>query len=95
MSDKTIAIIGPLAEALQTRQTKTLASGIDLIMADLRENLAAPERSIDSHHTAMVLLYEMPRDPRTGEAGFDCAGFGHSSLVRHCFRLRGKRFGSG
>ena len=60
-----------LMSDLQGKQVKTLASGIDLIMADLRENLSAPERGIDTHHSAIVFLVEMPRDPRPNEAGFD------------------------
>ncbi len=34
--------IDRLAKALMTRQTKTLAVGIDLIMADLKESMEAP-----------------------------------------------------
>ena len=33
--------IDRLSHALQTRQTKTLAAGIDIIMADLRESMTA------------------------------------------------------
>ncbi|WP_373635609.1 2Fe-2S iron-sulfur cluster-binding protein [Yoonia sp. SS1-5] len=58
-----------LAQDLRTRQTKTLASGIDLIMADLKESMEAPPTGIDAHTHAMVLLYENPRDPDAGEAG--------------------------
>ncbi len=63
--------IARLAEDLRTRQTKTLASGIDLIMADLRESMDAPPSSIESHTHAMVLLYEYPRDPTREEPGSD------------------------
>ena len=38
--------IDRLAQDLRTKQTKTLASGIDLIMADLRESMEAPPRGI-------------------------------------------------
>ena len=41
--------IARLAEDLRTRQTKTLASGIDLIMADLKESMQAPPTTIDCH----------------------------------------------
>lgn len=58
-----------LAEDLKTRQTKTLASGIDMIMADLRESMQAPPSSIDSHTHAIVFLYEYPRDPWQDEPG--------------------------
>ncbi len=61
--------IGRLAEALRTRQTKTLASGIDLIMADLKESMEAPATSIDGHGHAIVYLYEFPRDPVAEEPG--------------------------
>jgi len=61
--------IDRLAHALKTRQTKTLASGIDLIMADLKESMAAPPPSIGSHTHAVVFLYENPRAPRPDEPG--------------------------
>jgi len=61
--------IDRLAHDLKTRQTKTLASGIDMIMADLKESMQAPPSTIDSHTHAIVLLYEMPRDPAAGEPG--------------------------
>jgi reductive dehalogenase len=63
--------IDRLAEDLRTRQTKTLASGIDLIMADLKESMEAPPATIESHTNALVVLCEMPRDPHPGEAGTD------------------------
>ncbi|MEC3862048.1 reductive dehalogenase domain-containing protein [Mesobacterium sp. TK19101] len=63
--------IDRLAEDLRTKQTKTLASGIDLIMADLKESMEAPPSSIDGHSHAIVFLYEFPRDPKPGEPGFD------------------------
>ena len=61
--------VARLAEDLKTRQTKTLASGIDMIMADLKESMEAPASGIDGHTHALVLLYENPRDPDEGEAG--------------------------
>lgn len=60
-----------LAEDLRTGQTKTLASGIDMIMADLRDSLDAPASQIDGHTHAIVFLYEYPRDPEKSEAGVD------------------------
>lgn len=63
--------IGRLAQALKTRQTKTLASGIDMIMADLKESMEAPLRGIDNHKHAIVFLYEHHRDPKPGEPGAD------------------------
>ncbi|MEM1351741.1 MAG: reductive dehalogenase domain-containing protein [Pseudomonadota bacterium] len=61
--------IDQLAEELKTKQVKTLASGIDLIMADLRDSMETPPGTITNHAHALVLLYDMPRDPRSGEPG--------------------------
>jgi reductive dehalogenase len=61
--------IDRLANDLKTRQTKTLASGIDLIMADLKDSMEAPPSTIDGHTHAIVFLYDYPRDPRGGEPG--------------------------
>ena len=61
--------VARLAEQLKTRQTKTLAAGIDQIMADLKESAEAPPTSIDGHTHAVVFLYENPRDPQKDEPG--------------------------
>ncbi len=63
--------IDRLAHDLKTRQTKTLASGIDVIMADLKEAIAAAPSTIEGHTHAMVFLYENPRAPEAGEPGCD------------------------
>ena len=63
--------IDQLANDLRTRQTKTLASGIDMIMADLKESMEAPPTTIDAHTHALVLLYENPRDLLDDEPGVD------------------------
>ncbi len=63
--------IDRLSNDLKTRQTKTLASGIDMIMADLKESMEAPPSTIDGHHTVLVFLYEIPRDPKPSETGTD------------------------
>ncbi|MEM0946950.1 MAG: 4Fe-4S double cluster binding domain-containing protein [Pseudomonadota bacterium] len=63
--------IDRLAEDLRNKQTKTLASGIDIIMAELKESMEAPPTSIARHTHAIVFLYEMPRDPRDDEPGTD------------------------
>jgi len=41
--------VARLAEDLKTRQVKSLASGIDAIMAGLREAMAAPDTDIEGH----------------------------------------------
>ncbi|MEP2714903.1 2Fe-2S iron-sulfur cluster-binding protein [Pseudophaeobacter sp.] len=61
--------IDHLSEDLKTRQTKTLAAGIDHIMADLKEAMQAPPTTIGDHKHAIVFLYDMPRDPRPDEEG--------------------------
>lgn len=58
-----------LANDLKTRQTKTLAAGIDMIMADLKESMEASPTGIEGHTHALVFLYENPRDPEDGEVG--------------------------
>ncbi|MDU9005969.1 2Fe-2S iron-sulfur cluster-binding protein [Sedimentitalea todarodis] len=63
--------IDRLAHTLKTQQTKTLASGIDMVMADLRESMEAPSKSIAAHSHALVILIEHQRDPRDDERGAD------------------------
>ncbi|NOD48997.1 MULTISPECIES: reductive dehalogenase [unclassified Ruegeria] len=63
--------IDRLAHALRTRQTKTLASGIDVIMADLKDSMEASPGPIDSHKHSIVFLYEHNRDPDPSEPGAD------------------------
>ena len=76
--------IDRLAQDLRTRQTKTLASGIDVIMADLKDSMEAPPSTISGHTHALVFLYENPRAPRPGEAGCDWL---HDALrQRGCLR---------
>jgi len=67
-----------LAEKLKTAQTKTIASGIDVIMADLRDAMNAPPKDISSHKHALVFLMEQPREVRSDEPGAQwLAGAGH------------------
>lgn len=61
--------VSRLASDLRTRQTKTLAAGIDMIMADLRDSMEAPPSGIEGHTHALVFLFENPRDPEPGEVG--------------------------
>ena len=63
--------IDRLSQDLKTRQTKTLASGIDLIMAGLKESMEAPPASIAHHTHCIVFLYEHMREPRADEPGSD------------------------
>ncbi|MEJ6708794.1 MAG: reductive dehalogenase [Amylibacter sp.] len=60
-----------LSQTLRTKQVKTLASGIDMIMAGLREAMAAPATTCDDHTNAIVFLYEYQRDPKSSEPGAD------------------------
>lgn len=76
--------IDRLAHDLRTRQTKTLASGIDMIMADLKESMEAPPTSIDGHTHALVFLDEYPRAPEPDEPGAEWIGdaLAHRSSLR-------------
>ncbi len=76
--------IDKLAHDLKTKQTRTLAAGIDMIMADLKESIEAPARGIGGHHTAMVFLYEYHRDPRDDEPG--AAWIRDAQAHRACLR---------
>lgn len=73
-----------LAEDLRTKQTATLTAGIDMIMADLKESMEAPPRSMDHHTHALVYLYEYPRDPGADEAG--CGWIQDAQEARACLR---------
>jgi len=61
--------INRLANDIRTKQTKTLASGIDQIMAELKESIAKPPTGIDGHTHALVVLVEHYRDPKDAEPG--------------------------
>ncbi|HCH23723.1 MAG TPA: NAD-binding oxidoreductase [Oceanospirillaceae bacterium] len=61
--------VARLADTMANKQVKTLAAGIDVILAMVREAMAAPETDCSSHTHALVFMYEYPRDPQTGEAG--------------------------
>lgn len=76
--------IGELAELLRSQQTKTLAAGIDVVMAELRESMSAPTKSMEHHSHAIVCLYEYPRDPGVDEAG--CAWLQDTQAERACLR---------
>lgn len=61
--------IEALIQSLATREVRTLAAGIDTLMAELRESLTGAPRPIDAHDHAIVFLYEHHRDPRPDEPG--------------------------
>ena len=60
-----------LADELRTMQSKSLASGIDVVIAGLRESMALPPADCRHHTHALVFLYDHPRAPREGEQGTD------------------------
>ena len=63
--------ISRLSQDLMTKQTKTLAAGIDQTMSDLRESIDADLPSIETHTHALVFLYENPRKIMSDEPGTD------------------------
>ncbi len=60
-----------LADRLRTMQPTSLAAGIDMVLAGLRENMALPPADCRHHTHAIVFLYAHPRSPRADEAGAD------------------------
>ncbi len=60
-----------LSHALATKQISSLASGIDVVMAMLREAMQAPVTDCLHHSHALVFLYEYTRDAKTNEPGTD------------------------
>ncbi len=60
-----------LADKLRTMQPTSLAAGVDVIMAGLRESMALPPTGCDHHGHAMVFLYAHPRDAHDDEKGTD------------------------
>ncbi len=58
-----------LANKINTMQVKTFAAGVDVIMAGLKEALTAPAGPCRDHKSALVFLYEYPRDPGQDEPG--------------------------
>ena len=63
--------VNSLVDMLRSRQTKTLAAGIDMIMADLKESVEAPPRTVAHHHRAITFIYDYRRDPYPDEPGAD------------------------
>ncbi|WP_282606270.1 2Fe-2S iron-sulfur cluster-binding protein [Pelagibius sp. Alg239-R121] len=64
-------VLDQLVAQLEGSQPKTLASGIDVVMADVKESAKAVPAPIDHHSYAIVYLVEHPRDPDPQEAGSD------------------------
>ena len=65
--------IDRLAHRLKTEQTKTLAAGIDMIMADLKASMDVTDTSLDGHSHAIVIAYahhEHPRRKSLARTGF-------------------------
>lgn len=73
-----------LGAALNRGQMKSLASGIDATIADLKESIAAPETPMDHHEFAIVIATEFPRDPGPHEPG--CAWIHNAQEQRACLR---------
>jgi len=63
--------VARLAAKIETMQPKTLASGIDVIMAGLKDAMRAPNDGCRHHSHALVFLYDHPRAPRPDEPGAD------------------------
>jgi len=60
-----------LSEQLLTTQTQSLASGVDLIMADLQDAMRAKPKPMSSHSHALVVIVEQPREIWSNEPGGD------------------------
>lgn len=69
-----------LSEDLRTKQTKTFAAGMDVLMAELREAVDAPNNGVVGHTHAIVFVYEYPRDPLSDEVG--CEWIQNAQLER-------------
>ncbi len=65
-------------------QVKSLASGIDVILNDIRTSLKETTPSINNHTHAMVFLIEHPREPKKQEVGSDWI----QSMTEHRSALR-------
>ena len=58
-----------LADKLRSMQPASLAAGIDVIMAGLRDSMALPPTDCRHHTHAIAFLYAHPRSPRKAETG--------------------------
>jgi len=76
--------VDDLAAKLRTHQPKSLAAGIDVIMAGLRAAMDAPPTDCSHHTHAIVFLYDHPRAPKPDEAG--CDWLDNALAHRACLR---------
>ena len=58
-----------LAKEMRSFQPKTFASGIDVVVADVRDSASTKPGPIHDHEFAVVYLVEHPRDPDPAEPG--------------------------
>ncbi|WP_380057687.1 reductive dehalogenase [Falsihalocynthiibacter sp. SS001] len=63
--------VARLASKIETMQPKSMAAGVDVIMAGLRESLRVPTADCTHHTHALIYLYALPRKPRENESGTD------------------------
>ncbi len=63
--------VAQLADKLRKMQTQTIAAGIDMTMADLRDSMDMPAGGIGNHDRTIVFLYDYPRDPDGAEPGHE------------------------
>lgn len=76
--------VAELAKKIETMQPKSLAAGVDVIMAGLRESQRLPQTECTHHTHALIFLYATPRAPHADEAGRDwIAG---AEAQRSCLR---------
>ena len=73
-----------LAEKLRSKQPKSLAAGIDMVLAGLRESMALPPTDCRDHGHAIVFLYAIARDPAKDETG--SAWIKDAGAQRSCLR---------
>lgn len=76
--------VSRLADKLKTMQVKTLAAGIDVIMAGLSEAMHAAPSDCRHHTHALVFLYDHPRAPAVSETG--CDWIQNAERHRACLR---------
>lgn len=73
-----------LAQKLKTTQPKSITSGIEVIMADLRDAMNAPPKDVTHHRHTLVFVSQHPRDVRSDEPGADwlAGAASHRSALR-------------